>query len=104
MIEKDKNTWKVGEAKQHFSEVLRRSAVEPQLIYRRNRLIAKVVAVEEPTKEEAANRVTIADRFAELREIFRQENFRLRTTRRRDRPNDFVKALDEVSRRHKRSK
>jgi antitoxin (DNA-binding transcriptional repressor) of toxin-antitoxin stability system len=41
----DKNGWKVGEAKQQFSEVLRRSEAEPQLIYRRHRLVAAVVAV-----------------------------------------------------------
>jgi Asp/Glu/hydantoin racemase len=41
---------------------------------------------------------TIAERFAELREIFRQENYRLPTSRRRTtRENAFVKVLDELA-------
>ena len=33
--------WLTGEAKQQFSEVVRRSAEEPQMIYRRGRLVAR---------------------------------------------------------------
>jgi predicted nucleic acid-binding protein len=43
----DKNGWNVSEAKQQFSEVLRCSESEPQLIYRRDRLIAAVISVDE---------------------------------------------------------
>jgi len=35
-----------GAAKQQFSEVLRRSAAEPQLIYRRDQLVAAVISAE----------------------------------------------------------
>jgi antitoxin (DNA-binding transcriptional repressor) of toxin-antitoxin stability system len=100
----DKNGWNVGDAKQQFSEVLRRSATEPQLIYRRDQLIAAVVAVDETNVASVAKRPTIADRFEEARELFRQENYRLPQTRRRARPNSFVRALDEVAGRHKRSR
>jgi hypothetical protein len=41
---------------------------------------------------------SIADRFAELREIFRQENYRLPTAPRTTRENAFVKVLDELER------
>jgi antitoxin (DNA-binding transcriptional repressor) of toxin-antitoxin stability system len=100
----DKNGWNVGEAKQQFSEVLRRSATEPQLIYRRDQLIAAVVAMDEKKAASVSKPLTIADRFEEARELFRQENYQLPQTRRRTRPNSFVRALDEVAGRHKRRK
>jgi len=100
----DKNGWNVGEAKQQFSEVLRRSATEPQLIYRRDQLIAAVVAMDETKAESLSKRLTIADRFEEARELVRQENYQLPQTRRRTRQNSFVRALNEVAGGHKRSK
>lgn len=100
----DKNGWNVGEAKQQFSEVLRRSESEPQLIYRRNQLIAAVVAVDEAKAAAIGRRPTIGERFEEARELFRKENYRLPETRRRSRPNDFVRALDAVADGHKRRK
>lgn len=99
----DKNGWKVGEAKQQFSEVLRRSESVPQLIYRRNRLIAAVVAIDEAQAATVARRVMIGDRFEEARELLRRENYRLPRTRRRSRGNNFVRTLDAVADRHKRS-
>ncbi len=99
----DKNGWKVGEAKQQFSEVLRRSESAPQLIYRRNRLIAAVVAMDEAQAATVSRRVTIGDRFEEARELFRQETYRLPQTPRRSRRNTFVRTLDAVAGGHKRS-
>ena len=99
----DKNEWNVGDAKQQFSELLRRSQRQPQLIYRRNRLIAAVVAVDEEKAATLVEPVTLADRFDEIRATFRQEKARLPVTRRRDRRNDFVSVPDELADRHKRS-
>lgn len=100
----DKNGWNVGEAKQQFSELLRRSEHQPQLIYRRNRLVAAVVAVDETKMSVIAPRVTIADRFEEARTLFQQQKVDLPVLRRRSRRNDFVRTLDAVAGRHKRSK
>lgn len=100
----DKNEWRVGEAKQQFAEVLRRSETEPQLIFRRNRLIAAVVAVEDAKEIPGAQRRSIADRFSEARELLQEEQYRLPAVRRRSRGNDFVRTLDAVARRHERSK
>jgi antitoxin (DNA-binding transcriptional repressor) of toxin-antitoxin stability system len=99
----DKNGWKVGEAKQQFSEVLRRSESAPQLIYRRNHLVAAVVAMDEAKAAEISERVMIGDRFKEARELLRRENYRLPQTRRRSRSNTFVRTLDAVADGHKRS-
>jgi hypothetical protein len=100
----DKNEWNVGEAKQQFSEVLRRSETEPQLIYRRHQLIAAVVAVDDTTVAAVSKPRTIADRIEEARELFRRENYRLPRTRRSNRPNSFVRALNDIAGGHERSK
>ncbi|HEX3577450.1 MAG TPA: hypothetical protein VHY33_02705 [Thermoanaerobaculia bacterium] len=99
----DKNGWKVGEAKQQFSEVLRRSEMQPQLIYRRSRLVAAVVAVDADNVATISRRVTIADRINEARELFRHEDYELPTTHRRARANPFAETLNAFARRHKRS-
>jgi hypothetical protein len=98
----DKNGWNVGEAKQQFSKVLRRSERVPQLIYRRNRLIAAVVSMEAKAAA-AARPATIGERFEEARAILRGENYRLPQTRRRSRANPFMRTLNAVADRHKRS-
>ena len=101
----DKNEWNVGEAKQQFSEVLRRSETEPQFIYRRDRLIAKVVAMDETKEAAVVTSPTIGQRFEELREILRSEKYQMpRIPKRRNRRNDFARTLNEVAGRHKRSK
>ncbi len=99
----DKYEWNVGEAKQQFSELLRRSERRPQLIYRRNRLIAAVVAMDEKQRSALIEPVTLADRFEEIREVFRKEKSQLSVPRRRARRNDFVSVLDELADGHKRS-
>lgn len=45
--------------------------------------------------------VTLADRFDEIRQVFHEENAHLRVPPRRDRKNDFVSVLDELSDGHK---
>jgi len=100
----DKNVWKVGEAKQQFSEVLRRSETEPQLIYHRRRLVAAVVAVDETNVATVSRRVTIADRIDKARDLFRRENYKLPPTRRRARANSFAVTLNAFASRHQRSK
>jgi hypothetical protein len=100
----DKNGWQVGEAKQQFSEVLRRSETEPQLIYHRRRLVAAVVAVDEANVGTISRKVTIADRIAEARDLFLTENYKLPSTRRRARANTFAMTLNALPGRHERSK
>ena len=92
-------TWKIAEAKQRFSEVVRRSAEEPQLIYNRDQLVAVVMQPEafrryEQWKEQRERR-TIADAFAELRAICDEEGYVLELPDREDRPNPFAETLDE---------
>lgn len=91
--------WKMAEAKQRFSEVVRRSADEPQLIYNRERLVAVVVPPQtfhgyEEWRQEREHR-TVADAFAELRLLCEEEGYELKLPQRSDRPNPFAEALDE---------
>lgn len=72
--------WNVTQAKQHLSEVIREAAHEPQLIYNRNRPVAAVIAAEKLAEYQAwkaeqkpAQRKTLAEEFAELRQILAEE-------------------------------
>lgn len=84
--------WKIGEAKQRFSEVVREAADEPQRIYRRERLVAGVIDAE--TLEEflewkrRRERRTVADAFDDLRRI-RGDESPIDVPRRRNRRQDF---------------
>jgi prevent-host-death family protein len=91
--------WKVGEAKQRFSEVLRRAREEPQRIYNRERLVAAVLdatlfeSFEEWQKRRA--RRTLEDDFSELREICQEEGYELELEVRRDRERWITDVLDD---------
>lgn len=91
--------WKIAEAKQQFSEVVRRSASEPQLIFNRDRLVAVLVPPQtfkgyEEWRRERQHR-TVADAFAELRALCEAEGYELELPERSNRPNPFAEALDE---------
>lgn len=81
--------WKVGQAKQQLSEVLRQTGAEPQRIYSRNRFVAAVVSAELFEEferwREARERGTLGGRFGEVQEICAAEEYSLETAGRRDR-------------------
>lgn len=89
--------WKVAEAKQRLSEVLRSAAREPQTIYSRSRPVAVVVAGEtfEEFRVWQAERKarTVGAAFAELRSLTKGSRYMLAVPRRKDRRNVFSKAL-----------
>lgn len=82
-------SWKTGEAKQRFSEVVRRSASEPQGILRRDRLVAAVISAEAFEEferwSEAQGRRTLGDRFDEMRQLCARRGYELDPGERRDR-------------------
>lgn len=92
--------WKIAEAKQRFSEVVRETAEEPQLIYKRDRLVAVLMNAEEygafEAWEEERQRPSMAEAIAEIRKICEEEDYELEIPDRRDRPNPFAEALDDV--------
>ena len=93
--------WKIGEAKERFSQLVRAAAEEPQLVVNRGRLVAAVI--DAPTFyafkawQENQARTTLADVFATLRELCAEEGYQFEPAPRRDRPNMFVDALDNFS-------
>jgi len=88
--------WRVAEAKQRFSEVLRAAQDEPQPVYKRNDLVAAVVSGEtfEEFQEWRKRRLsrTLAEATEELRRLVAEEGD-LEIPDRRDRPNAFLDAL-----------
>ncbi len=85
--------WKVAEAKQRFSEVVRSASKEPQLIFNRDRLVAAVVDPDSwqafQSWRQRQQQRSLADVFTEFRLIAAEENYQLELPERRDRPNAF---------------
>ncbi len=94
--------WKIGEAKQRFSEVVRRAATEPQLICNREKLVAVVIDAESANKLALARRGergrSIAESFDAFRDLAKHERFSLKAPRRKDRRNPFADVLNTLSR------
>jgi prevent-host-death family protein len=94
--------WKIAEAKQKFSELVKAAEDEPQWIYNRDKLVAAVVPA--TTLKEfmgwhhQKQERTLGEAFAELRRICEEEDFTLEIPPRQERPNPFPDALDELSR------
>ena len=92
-------SWNIAQAKQRFSEIVRRAADGPQLIYNRKRLVAAVIDAEvyrafKDWSEQAAGR-NLADEFAELRQIMHEEGYEFALPPRSTRRNAFLEALEE---------
>ncbi len=89
--------WKIAEAKQRFSELVKAAESEPQWIYNRDRLVAAVVppeelkAFQEWHRKEASQ--SLGDAFAELRRLCEEEGYKLALPSRRNRPNSFADVL-----------
>jgi hypothetical protein len=77
--------WTIASARQDFPTVVDMAAREPQDIYRRDELVARVVSpdVAPPARQ------TMAEALAELQRICAEENYSLEVPERRDRPNPF---------------
>jgi antitoxin (DNA-binding transcriptional repressor) of toxin-antitoxin stability system len=94
--------WKIAEAKQKFSEVVRAAEEEPQWIYNREKLVAAVVPPEILQEflewKTRGKRPTMAEALAKLRRICEEESYSLEVPPRRTRPNPFADALDDPSR------
>ena len=89
--------WKVADAKQRLSELLRSAAEEPQTIYSRSRPVAVVVAgatFEEFRVWQAERKArTVGAAFAELRSLTKGSPYVLVVPKRRNRRNAFSGAL-----------
>lgn len=95
--------WNIAQAKQHFSEVVKQAATEPQIIYNRNTPVAALIAAEELAEYRAWKEAsvppkkTLLEHFAEMRQILidaGDENG-LEIPAREDRPNAFIEMLEQ---------
>ena len=92
--------WKIEEAKQKFSELIDAVIEEPQLIYDQNHLVAAVVKADvfqEFLVWQQHQKSSLANAFAELREICAEENYQLEIPPRRDRLNPFAEDSHDLS-------
>ena len=86
--------WNIAQAKQQFSEVVRHSKEEPQLICNRGKAVAAMVDAEtfmefmQWRKREAAH--SLGSSFSEFRKICAEENYEFSIPPRRDRENPFA--------------
>lgn len=92
-------SWKIEEAKQKFSELIDAVTEEPQLIYDQNQMIAAVVKADvfQEFLLWQHQKSSLANAFAELREICAEENYQLEVPPRRDRLNPFAEGSHELS-------
>jgi antitoxin (DNA-binding transcriptional repressor) of toxin-antitoxin stability system len=100
--------WKVADAKQRFSEVVRAAGEEPQLIFNRDRLVAAVVEPELLEEflawRREVDRPSLAEAFSELRRLCAEEDYTFEIPSREDRPNPFAGARDDLPLRYQRSR
>ena len=93
--------WKVAEAKQKFSDVVRQVAREPQLIFNRERLVAAVIDGDTfrafQAWREQEGRKTVGFAFGELRHIIEEEDYEFEIPTRQDRTNAFLETIDDLS-------
>ena len=89
--------WKVAEAKQKFSKVVRAAEEEPQMIYNRGRLVAALVPANDIEEflawRERKDHSSLADAFSRLRQICAEEDYSFEIPTREDRPNPFTDDL-----------
>lgn len=93
--------WTVADARKSFSELLKKSGKEPQMIYRRHEHVAVVVDPDmfrdflDWLKQRDSR--TVGEAFAQLRAVCEQEDYELLAPDRSSRPDSFSKVLDELS-------
>ena len=81
--------WKIAQAKEKFSELIRKSQKEPQVIYSRDKVVAAVISSDEyleykKTREDKETE-TLASRFRELRDICKEEDYEIKVPERENR-------------------
>jgi len=88
-------TWKIAQAKQNLSRVIRAAATEPQQIFNRDRLVAAVISGEtlahfEAWRRERQRSMPLTEAFAELRALCAEEDYEFPEVLRQDRPNPLA--------------
>jgi nicotinic acid mononucleotide adenylyltransferase len=85
--------WKIETAQQDFFAVLAAAEQNPQLIYEHNRAIAAVIGadlLQAFLAWQAQQQPSLAQTFAELRQLCAEENYTFEVPSRCDRSNPFA--------------
>jgi hypothetical protein len=98
MGEGKKVHWTVASARQSFPTVLDLSAREPQEIYRRGRLVARVISADDSAPNRYS-RPTLAETIAEIQRICADADYTLDVGSRTTRQNAFLDVLEAEKRR-----
>ena len=73
--------WKIEQAQQKFPELISAAAIEPQLIYNQDQLVAAVVEAKTFQEflawQQQYHQDSLADAFAQLRQLCAEENYTL---------------------------
>lgn len=93
--------WKIGQAKQRFSEVIRLAAREPQVIQSRDRVVAVIMSPEAAAA--LRSKPALSEALAEIRAIAAKTDYALETPPRSTRVTG-VDWIDDAPRRHQRRK
>lgn len=86
--------WTIEEAQQKLNELINAASLEPQMIYNQEQPVAAIVEAE--LFQEFLNwrnlqqKPSMADAFAQLRQICSEENYTLEIPERQDRSNPFI--------------
>lgn len=93
--------WKIEQAQQKFSELIDAAVEEPQLIYSQDKLVAAVVEAEIFQEflawQQQYRQPSLADAFAQLRQLCAEEDYTFDVSSRADRLNPFVDSLGDIS-------
>ena len=94
--------WNIAQAKQHFSDVVKQAATEPQIIYNRNTPVAAMITAEDLAeycawKESRSSKPSLIEAFAHMRALANGDPDPLPEPCRLEggRPNAFLEMLAE---------
>jgi hypothetical protein len=96
MSEDKKARWTIASARQNLPTLVDLAAREPQEIYRRDTLVARVVSADPGTTAQPAG-PSAAELLAELQRVCAEEGYEIPVSPRVDRPNAFVEAMSSPS-------
>jgi len=94
--------WNIAQAKQHFSDVVKLAATEPQIIYNRNTPVAALITAEELAEYQAwkaaqPGKPSLVEVFAQMRALAKDDPDPLPDPQRLEggRANAFLEMLAE---------
>ncbi len=99
--EAKKIRWTIASARQNLPTLVGMAAREPQDIYRRDELVARVVSADSPPQLQAPS---AAELLARIQRAIAEEAYDLPVATRVDRPNALVEGLGTKRKRRRKAK